>query len=341
VTLPIRAGIRAIEYYLPETRVTNAALADGHPTWTPEKLRRMVGIEERRVAAADECASDLAAKAADQLFESGAADRDTVDFLIFCTEAPDYFLPASACVLQDRLRLPTSCGSFDISLGCSGYVYGLGVAKGLIETGQAQNVLFLTGDTLSKFMNPRDLSVRSLCGDAGTATFVTAHDARGMLGGPFAYGTDGSGAKHLMVPTGGLRERFDANAPTETDSSGNERTKNDFYMNGPEIFAFSLRRVPPMVDNVLAKAGLRREDVDLFVMHQASGYMLSHLRGKMGVASERFVIDMADCGNTASSSIPIALRRALERGALRPGMNVMLVGFGVGYSWGATLVRWE
>ncbi|HEX3868417.1 MAG TPA: ketoacyl-ACP synthase III, partial [Gemmatimonadaceae bacterium] len=242
---------------------------------------------------------------------------------------------------QNQLGLSKTCGALDINLGCSGYVYGLGLAKGLIETGQARRVLFLTGDTHSKMMHPRDRSVRALFGDAGTATIIADEGGHGVLSGPFAYGTDGKGGVNLIVPAGGMRQPRDPNAPSYVDEHGNERTSNNVYMNGAEIFAFTVREVPNVVNRLLDSAKLTIDDVDFFVLHQASAHVLSHFQRKLRIPPERFAIDMADCGNTGSSTIPIALSRAVKRGAVRPGMRVMLVGFGVGYSWGATLVHWQ
>lgn len=337
-----RAVLQAIEYHLPEARVTNDALAEQFPEWTPARIHEIVGVDERHVAASDECASDLAVAAATKLFASGRASPADIDYVIHCTQAPDYFLPTTACVIQNRLGLPRHCGAVDINLGCSGYVYGLGLAKGLIESEQANRVLFLTADTYSKYLNPRDKSVRSVLADGAAATLLTsdASATGGWLAGPFVYGTDGRGASNLIVPAGGMRQAYDPNAPVQIDDSGNERTANNVYMNGAEIFAFTLREVPAVISRVLSAKGLSVDDVDLFVPHQANAFILAHLQRKLRIPPERFVIDMADCGNTGSSTIAIALRRAMARGAIRAGMRVMLVGFGVGYSWGATLLEW-
>jgi 3-oxoacyl-[acyl-carrier-protein] synthase-3 len=178
--------------------------------------------------------------------------------------------------------------------------------------------------------------------DGAAATLLTsdASATGGRLAGPFVYGTDGRGASNLIVPAGGMRKAYDPNAPVQIDDSGNERTANNVYMNGAEIFAFTLREVPAVISRVLSAKGLSVDDVDLFVPHQANAFILAHLQRKLRIPPERFVIDMADCGNTGSSTIAIALRRAMARGAIRAGMRVMLVGFGVGYSWGATLLEW-
>jgi 3-oxoacyl-[acyl-carrier-protein] synthase-3 len=335
----VKAYLAAIRSALPQTVLDNEQLASEYDGWPPEKIFAKTGIRTRRIAAADECASDLAVCAAQRLMTDFDVDRRSVDFLLHCTQTPDYILPTTACTLQHRLGLPSSCGALDFNLGCSGYVYGLGLAKALIDSGQARTVILTTADTYSKLLNASDKSVRTIFGDAAAATLVLGRD-EGSLIGPFVYGTDGGGAENLIVPTGGMRRAVMNQAELVPDDSGNARTVNDLYMNGAEVFSFTLRVVPEAVGQLLAKAGLEQEAVDLFVFHQANRFMLDHLRRKMRIAPERFVIAMEEVGNTVSSSIPLALLEAQKRGQLPPGALVMLVGFGVGYSWGATLVRW-
>lgn len=337
----MRAVIQAIEYHFPRYCLTNERLAADFPEWSVAKIEEKTGIAERWIAAEGECSSDLGAAAAQNLFDKGACKPADIDYILFCTQSPDYFLPTTACVLQHRLGVPTSAGALDFNLGCSGYVYGLGLAKALIETGQARNALLVTAETYSKFIHPKDKSVRTLFGDAGAATLVRAVEGNEESIGPFVYGTDGGGAKNLMVPTGGMRQRV-ARADEEAamDSDGNLRSAANLYMNGPEIFAFTLRAAPRAVLELLARAGKGLADIDLFVFHQANQYMLEHLRKKLKIPTEKFFVGMRHCGNTVSCTIPIALKQAAEGGRIQPGHLVMLVGFGVGYSWGATLVRW-
>ena len=337
----MRAAIKAIEYALPEQTLTNADLAAEFPEWSVEKIESKTGIRQRPIAAEGECASDLGVAAAQQLFASGACARDQVEYLLFCTQSPDYFLPTTACVIQERLGLPKTVGALDFNLGCSGYVYGLGLAKGLIETGQARNVLLITGETYSKHISAGDKSVRTLFGDAGAATLIQGIDDLQEKIGPFVYGTDGSGAKNLIVPQGGFRSPI-GRKPAEivTDDHGNQRSTEHLYMNGSEIFTFSLLTVPKSVNALLEKADIQLEQVDLFVFHQANKFMLDSLRKKIKIPQEKFFLAYEKFGNTVSCTIPIALKEAADCGALKPGMTIMLVGFGVGYSWGANLVRW-
>jgi 3-oxoacyl-[acyl-carrier-protein] synthase-3 len=337
----MKATVAAIEYHFPAHCLTSEQLAGEFPEWSVEKIEEKTGIAERWIAAEDECSSDLGTAAARKLFESGVCRPADVDYILFCTQSPDYFLPTSACVIQQRLGVPTSAGALDFNLGCSGYIYGLGLAKALVETGQATNVLLLTGETYSKFIHSKDKSVRTLFGDAGTATLVRGAARNDETIGPFVYGTDGRGAKNLIVPTGGMRQRLAAGGEEATmDLDGNRRSEANLYMNGPEIFAFTLRVVPKVVQELLARTGKDLDDIDLYVFHQANQFMLEHLRKKLKIPAERFFVGVRHCGNTVSCTIPIALKQAAEEGRIRPGHLVMLIGFGVGYSWGATLVRW-
>lgn len=341
----MQAILKAIEYYLPPRILDNPQLCVVAQNWSPQKIQSKTGIEERRISEEEELSSDLAVKAVTKLFESGACKPNEIDYLMLCTQTPDYFLPTTACLLQNRLGLPTTCGALDFNLGCSGFIYGLGMAKGLIETGQASNVLVVTAETYTKFITPTDMSVRALFGDAAAATLVSAQDSHSAETpgiGPFVYGTDGKGAKNLIVQTGGMRKPVAGFASGGGDEDADEHvlTPPTLYMNGPEIFLFTLDAVPELVAGICSRASITFDDVDLFVFHQANEYMLRHLRDKIEIPPERFFVSMSHCGNTVSSTIPIALKEAHKAGRLKPNARVMLVGFGVGYSWGATMLRW-
>jgi len=337
----MKAAIEAIEYYLPQKTLTTEQLATERPDWSAERIDRMTGISERHIAATDECASDLGVEAAHKLFASGAIGPGQVDYLLFCTQSPDHFLPTTACIMQRRLNLPIDVGALDFNLGHSGFVYGLGLAQGLIETGQASNVLLITAETYSKFIHPGDRSVRMIFGDGAAATLVRAIESSDSFIGPYVYGTDGSGAASLIVPAGGMREpRTAETAVAAIDETGNERSRNSLFMDGGSVFTFTRSVVPNAVRALLARSGKTLEDIDLFVFHQANEYILEYLRKRIRIPSEKFYVAMRHCGNTVSSSIPIALKHAQMEGRLRPGHTVMLVGFGVGYSWSGTLVRW-
>jgi 3-oxoacyl-[acyl-carrier-protein] synthase-3 len=337
-----QAAIVAIEYHLPAETVSTERLASEFPEWSVTKIDQKTGISERHIAAEEQCSSDLAVEAARKLFASGACQPKDVDYILFCTQSPDYFLPTTACTIQNRLGIPQSAGAIDFNLGCSGFVAGLGLAKGLIETGQATKVLLLTAETYSKFLNRRDKSVRTIFGDAGAATLVGGVEpAPEPYIGPLVYGTDGSGAENLIVRTGGMREpRTSESAIEREEESGNFRSRDNLFMNGAEIFSFTLRVIPKCVEDLLTQAHIAMDAVDVFVFHQANRFMLEHLRKQLKIPEGKFQISMQACGNTVSSTIPIALRDAYGTGKIKSGDRAMLVGFGVGYSWASALIRW-
>jgi len=339
--LRVQARLLDIAGFLPEQVLTNEQLAGLYPEWPADKILAKTGIQERHVASAEQTASDLAYEAAHRLFAQGTVSAQDVDFTILCTQAPDYVLPASACVLQDRLGIPTHSGAFDVNLGCSGYVYGLSLAKGLVETGAARCVLLLTADTYSKYVHPLDKSVRTLFGDGATATAITAEIGGTASIGPFVFGTDGRGAQNLIVKAGLFREpKSAATSVEQQDASGNVRTNEHLYMNGAEVMAFSLAEVPKAATSLLEKAGVDREEIDFFVLHQANRFMLEALRKKMKVPEAKFPILMENCGNTVSSTVPLALKQMKDDGRLTHGSRLMLLGFGVGYSWAGCLLNY-
>lgn len=333
--------LAAIEYCLPPNLLSNEELAALSDRWTPERIRAKTGIDTRCIVEEGKSSADLAAEAAGRLFSSATINPADIDFVLLCTQTPDYFLPTTACLLQHRLGIPTTAGALDFNLGCSGYIYGLGLAHGLLNSGQAGNVLLLTAETYTRFIGENDLNVRTIFGDAAAATLVTSTPSSrndSLTIGPFVYGTDGSGGENLIVRRGAFREAADHGTPETGEAAAADEPR--LFMDGPEIFVFTLTAVPDLVDRFLKHAGMTMEDIDRFVFHQANGHMLEHLRNKMEIPKEKFVVEMSDCGNTVSSTIPIALKRASESGQIAPGQNILLVGFGVGYSWGATLVRW-
>ena len=327
--------IKAIEYYIPEVALTNELLTESFPEWDAEKVAQKTGIKERHITRKDETAADMAIAAATKLFHAKAQLKEQIDFLLFCTQSPDYKLPTSSCLLQDRLGLPCNIGAMDYNLGCSGWVYGLAVAKGLIEAGIASNVMLLTAETYSKYTHPKDKGNKSLFGDGAAATILSTNGIARL--GEFVLGTDGRGANNLMVKTGGARypqplheEGFDAN--------GYILASDYLYMNGPEIFNFTLDAVPPLLNECLEKNGLSKEQIDQFVLHQANQYILNTIRKIYGIPKNRFYINMERTGNTVSSTIPIALKDAFSDGLISKGQHVMAAGFGVGYSYGACLL---
>lgn len=332
----MKAYIKSISYNLPQTVVTNEEIVNEFPEWSVEKIASKVGINQRYVASASETATDLAINAAEALFERGEVNKEDIDFVLLCTQSPDYLLPTSACIVQDRLGLSTAIGALDFNLGCSGYVYGLSLAKGLIYGGVARNVLLLTAETYNKHLHPRDRGNRTIFGDAATATVISTEGIAEI--GNFSLSTDGSGAENLIIKSGGARFPEKQNDLT-FDENGTPHSSDYLFMNGSEIFTFTLDNVPPLVKDTLERNGLEKENIDLFVFHQANKYMLDFLRKKIKIAPEHFYNCLANYGNTVSNTIPIALRDALDDGSIQKDSKVMLAGFGVGYSWGGVVLK--
>jgi len=323
------AVIKSIEYYLPSTVLSNEQLAIEYPGFSADKIFDKTGIRERRICDDNQFSSDMAIFAAASLFENRKISKEEIDFLILCTQTPDYILPTTACIIQNALGLNTNVGAMDINLGCSGFVYGLSMAKGLIETNQAKNVLLLTAETYSKLIEKSDKSVRTIFGDGAAATLVSGVNNYKSCISPIVFGTDGSGWLNLCVRGRGLRGDQDLNADPF------------LRMQGPEIFRFTLDVVPNLIKQLLLRENLVMEDIDLFVFHQANHYILEHLRKKIGIPSEKLLLSMEFCANTVSSTIPIALKDAKDKNILSGYQKVMLIGFGVGYSWAGTIVDCE
>ncbi|MBN2104164.1 ketoacyl-ACP synthase III [bacterium] len=329
------AHIQKIETYLPERILTNIELEKTYVDWSAEKIEQKTGVRERHIAAENETAVDLACYAANKLLK--LVDPAAIDFLILCTQSPDYYLPPGSCLLQERLGLSTSIGALDFDLGCSGFIYGLAMAKGLIQAEIAKHVLFITSETYSKHIHSQDRGNRSIFGDGAAAILITASESKCI--GEFALGTDGSGYQNLIVPAGGMRHRYHPDAEALKDPSGSIRTENHLYMNGPDIFTFTIEAVPKVVQQCLEKNCMAIDDLDYVIFHQANQYILNHLRKKVGIPENKFYMNMLHVGNTVSATIPIALKDSMDHGLIHPGDRVMVVGFGVGYSWGATVLR--
>ena len=336
----MKVGVKAIEYYLPENILSNDTLATLYPEWTADKIFAKTGISSRHVAGKEECISDMAVEATEKLFRNNEISPTAIDFIILVTENPDYILPPTSCIIQDRLGIPTSSGSIDVNLGCSGYIYGLKLAKALISSGESNNVLLITADLYSKRINPLDKSTRTIFGDAATASIITCGDDVSEIG-IFDIGTDGSGYENLIIPAGGCRiPQTNETGIAAMDDVGSVRSQNDIYMNGPEILLFSIDNVPQSIKTVISVNALEFDNINWFVLHQANQYILEYLREKMQIPKEKYIIDLKDLGNTVSSSIPLALKRASEDGIFKRNDKILLSGFGVGMSWGSTNVEY-
>lgn len=296
---------------------------------------KYAGVDSRRKAADNETACDLAVKAANKLFSGSGIKAEDIDFLIYCTQSPDYFMPSTSCVIQNRLGIPTTAGAFGYDLGCSGYVYGLAIASSFVESGLAKNVLLLTADTISKYLHPQDKN-RVLFGDASSATVISTTGIASI--GNFVKGTDGSGFEHIIIRNGANRHR-DLTGESVTDGSGNVHYEDYFDMDGEAVFGFTVERIPKLISDCLEKNNIQKDECGYYVFHQANKYMLNTLRKINKLPKDGFFVDLSDTGNTTSTTVPIGLVKSLEAGNIHKDMNVMVAGFGVGLSWAATILK--
>ncbi|AMV18188.1 3-oxoacyl-[acyl-carrier-protein] synthase 3 [Planctomyces sp. SH-PL14] len=324
----------ALACHVPDHREDVSALCDENPGWNAETIVRKTGIRRRALARPEETAADLGYFAAERLFASGAIERPAIDGLIFNSHSPDYWMPATACLLQHRLGLPTTCAALDLALGCSGFTYSLWLAKSLVESGARRNVLVISAETFSRFCDRSDLSTVTLFGDGAGAALVTREPSGALarIGGT-VLGTDGAGAEHLIVKGGAAR------SATQAGGEG-ESSRPRVWMNGPEVFSFTIATVRNCLQELVAREEIRWDEVRHFLLHQASGFMLDKLRTQLGLTEQQCPIDMEDVGNTANASLPILIDRLRRRGRFRSGDHMVLAGFGVGLSWAMTHLEW-
>lgn len=332
----MKAYIKHIDYCLPEKILTNQMIADEFPEWTVEKIEKKIGIKERHITVDGETASDLAIKAAEKLFAANDNDRNEVDYLIFVTQSPDYHLPTTACLIQNKLGLSKKITAIDVNLGCSGFVTGLSLAKAIIVSGQAKNVLLLTAETYSKYMHERDKSNRTIFGDGAAATLISTDGFAEV--GEFVIGTDGEGAENLIVKTGGARHPQPMN-DLKFDDFGNPFSSDNLFMDGPAILNYSLDSIPQLVKDVLKKNHLEMDDINLHVYHQANIFLANLERRKLRIPQDRYYCNIEHVGNTVSSTIPIALCLALKDGSIKDGFNILSVAQGLGYTWGGFVLK--
>jgi 3-oxoacyl-[acyl-carrier-protein] synthase-3 len=312
--------IRGIGTYLPEKTLGNDELIERFE-WDREFLEVKLGIHQRHIAAEGEGASDMGVAAAEDLFaKCPDLKREDVQLLIVCTQNPDYGLPHTSALVQDRLGLPTTTACFDVGLGCSGFVYGLSIVHSMLETLNLTNALIVTSDPYSKVIDPADRGTSPLFGDGAAATWISRTGAGGQIG-LFTFGTDGAGARNLIV---------------EPDAYG----VRCLSMNGRAIFEFMLERIPGDLERCAESNGLTTDEIDLFLLHQASAHMLGYVTKRMKLDPERVPIRMQDTGNLVSSSIPFLIARLAGQGDLA-GKTTLLSGFGVGLSWASTVVRFD
>jgi 3-oxoacyl-[acyl-carrier-protein] synthase-3 len=332
-----KATIEAISYWIPEKKLTNSSINLKHPDWSIDKISAKTGIIERGLCSPTEFTSDIAVNAALKLFKEFKIEKKEIDFLILCTQSPDYLLPTTACIIQDKLGLSKNIGALDFNLGCSGFVYGLSIAKGLILSGSAKNILFITAEMYTKYINENDKSNLTIFGDAAAATLIR-QNGDGFEINEFVFGTDGSGYENLIIRNGGQKNRQLNGIDVYDEDKNFIRNDNNLSMNGREIFNFTAQNIPALISEVLEKHKIKKSDVDLFILHQANKFILDFLRNKLEIEEDKFFVFIKNCGNTVSSTIPIALKEALLEKKINTNKNILIAGFGVGYSWASTII---
>lgn len=337
----MRVKIKHIEYFLPEHIVTNQELHEENPDWDMARAEKRTGVVKRHVARKDETALDLSLQACKRLFSTHENAQSQIDGIIFCTQSPDYIMPPNSCILHKMLDLPDDVFAFDFNLACSGYVYGLALARGLIHSGITKNILLVNADTYSKYINKRDRSARILFGDGVAVTWVAASDTkRGIM--DIKCSTFGKGYEKFIIPAGGCRvPKSKETALLKTDDSGNVRSLENLHMDGMGVLAFINSEAPDQIQGILERNALTVDDVDLFVFHQASKVALDSLTRLLKIKPEKVFRNLHEIGNTVSASIPIALKDAVDNGGIVPGDKVLISGFGVGLSWGTAIIEIE
>ncbi|MDR0653008.1 MAG: ketoacyl-ACP synthase III [Synergistaceae bacterium] len=327
-----RAGIEAMACYLPERAMTNDDFAKAHPDWNVARAERATGIKSRRVEEHDVPASAMAIRAAEKLFETTGTPKAEIDFTMVVTQSGDYRMPATACLVQHRLGLPQSSGAMDINQGCAGYVYGLAAAKALAENGSARKILLITVEKTTFFLHPEDSTLRLLQGDAAAAALISPDGAAEI--GAFDFGTDGSRCDNIIVPYGGSAE------PMERENGADTRYAYPEFVNmkGMEIFNFSVTTVPKTIAAALQKNGLEPNDIDYYLFHQANGIIVETIGASMKIPAEKIPMNIDRVGNTSSCSIPLLLDEIMREKKPGYGSKILLCGFGVGLSWGTTVL---
>lgn len=315
------AKILKIASHLPEDKITNEELSNRFKNWSSDKIFLKTGIKKRSKSKENETSADLAILAAKKVFDNFEISKEEIDMLIFVTQTQNQCLPTSACEIHNSLGLKTECGAFDINQGCTGYIYGLFLANNLINNKSIKNVLLLTGDTYTKLIDPNNASVSTIFGDGASATIIGKGEKSSI--GEFEFGTDGSKSSLIKCDFAGFRKSINK--------------WESLYMDGANVMSFTLSEVPKAIYSYLKNSGKELKDYDHIIFHQANKFILERLYKKLGI-SEKGLIHIENCGNTVSSSIPLAME-GLTNQVNKNELNILLVGFGVGLSWGITSVR--
>ena len=328
--------IKSIEYFLPENVVTNEDLSIEHPTWDIHKVGEKSGVHSRHIANEDQTAFDLATKAIDKLIEKGL-ELNSIDGLVFCTQSPDYVMPSNAFLVHKHYELNSRVWAFDYNLACSGYIYGLSIVRGLISTGLGKNVLLITADTYSKYMNKNDRSTRVLFGDGAAVTHLSASQENNFI--DVILETEGKEYKSFYIPSGACRKLEDTYFE-EVGGLVKKVETTDIHMNGFAVWKFISNTVPVQIKDLLQRNNIDISKIDFYGFHQASKLTLDSLIKALGLDPDKVYINLGDKGNTVSASIPILLKDAIDSSRLKKGDLMLLSGFGVGLSWGSILMKY-
>lgn len=325
--------INNISVYLPNEIITNEMLAEKFPDLTANDIFKRTGIKERRKTTEDFIMSDMAFEAAESLFKKDESLRNKIDTIILIGHGYDFKAPVTSAILQERLKLNQTVLSIDLPHGCTGYINGLAVSKGLIDSGLSKNILLLTGDTPSYVIDKNNSELQTIFSDSATASHITTSDRNDYEN--FIFGTDGKGAKNLIVKNSSSR------FPADIDYlSKGGRYNGTMTMDGVEIFKFAIRIVPKLIAETLEKNNITLDEIDFVIFHQANSFMLEVLRKKLKIEKEKFYNDISLTGNTVASTIPIAINDAYEKKLIKRGDKILLAGFGLGYTWGATVISY-
>ena len=336
----MKVKIQDIAYYLPERILTNTELIQQYPHWNLEKAEKRSGVLERHIAKDNETALDLGVEACKKLFAKNPELREKVDSIIFCTQSPDYIIPSNSCLLQKELGFSDNIFAFDFNLACSGFVYGLAIAQGLIISGMLKNILLVTSDTYSRYLHAEDRSARILFGDGGAVSWITSSEnsSKGII--DIECSTSGKDFKSFYIPAGGCRvPKSEETAVPARDRHGNVRTAENIHMEGISVLAFVNSKVFRQIKSMMKKQNLSVDDIDLFVFHQGSQLALEALQRLIKIPPEKILNNISKIGNTVSASIPIALKDALDQNKVQKGGKVLLTGFGAGLSWGTAILE--
>ena len=331
------ATIKAIEYYLPTNKVTNEYLQQVHPDWDIEKITHKTGVHSRGIVTS-ETAFDLAKEAVIKLFEKKVIGQMEIDGIIFCTQSPDYIMPSNAFLIHKEFSFEKRVWAFDYNLACSGFVYGLAIARGMIATGLGQNILLINADTYSKYINPLDRATTVLFGDAASASIIGINEKGGII--DIVLSASGQEYKSFYIPAGGCRlPKDEFTRIVKKDIAGNAKSIENIHMDGYAVWSFISKIVPNQIRELMERNLLSYSEIDQFIFHQASKLTIDSLVKELKIDSSKVYSNIKFVGNTVSASIPIALKDAIDSNCIKKDDLVLLSGFGVGLSWGSALIK--